>query len=189
MARRPRPSASAPTLKAIDKYTIEWTFKDAFPRQHLFSMAYGTFCPGPSHILKTKHPKYAPGTTYDQYKNGWPPEYMNMPVMGAWTPVAYRPDDIIMLRRNPYYWKVDEAGNQLPYLDELHYKLSTWADRDVQTIAGSADFSNLEQPENFVEALKRAAEETAPARLAFGAAHHRLQPLPELLGKWLGRAG
>ena len=47
------------TLKAIDKYTIEWTFKEAFPRQHLYAMAYGTFCPGPSHILKTKHPKYA----------------------------------------------------------------------------------------------------------------------------------
>ena len=77
------------TLKAIDKYTIEWTFKEAFPRQHLYAMAYGTFCPGPSHILKTKHPKYA-GTTYDQYKNGFPPEYMNMPVMGAWVPVAYR---------------------------------------------------------------------------------------------------
>jgi len=156
------------TLKAIDKYTIEWTFKESFPRQHLYAMAYGNFCPGPSHILKTKHPKYAPGMTYDQYKNGFPADYMNIPVMGAWAPVAYRPDDIIVLRRNPYYWKVDEAGNQLPYLDELHYKLSTWADRDVQAVAGSGDFSNLEQPENFVESLKRAAEETAPARLAFG---------------------
>jgi peptide/nickel transport system substrate-binding protein len=156
------------TLKAIDKYTVEWTFKDAFPRQHLYAMAYGTFCPGPSHILKTKHPKYASGMTYDQYKNGFPPEYMNVPVMGAWVPVEYRSDDIIVLRRNPYYWKVDEAGNQLPYLNEMHYKLSTWADRDVQAIAGSGDFSNLEQPENFVESLKRAAQETAPARLAFG---------------------
>ena len=108
------------------------------------------------------------GTTYDEYRNGFPPEYMNMPVMGAWVPVSYRSDDIIVLRRNPYYWKVDEAGNQLPYLNELHYKLSTWADRDVQAIAGSGDFSNLEQPENFVESLKRAAQETAPARLAFG---------------------
>ncbi len=155
------------TLKQIDTYTVEWTFKEAFPRQHLYAMAYGTFCPGPSHILKTKHPKYA-GTTYDQYKNGFPAEYMNIPVMGAWVPVAYRPDDIIVLRRNPYYWKVDEAGNQLPYLNELHYKLSTWADRDVQAVAGSGDFSNLEQPENFVESLKRAADEAAPARLAFG---------------------
>ena len=129
-----------------------------------------------------------PARTYDQYKNGFPPEYMNMPVMGAWVPVSYRSDDIIVLRRNPYYWKVDEAGNQLPYLNELHYKLSTWADRDVQAIAGSGDFSNLEQPENFVESLKRAAQETAPARLAFGAAADRLQPSHELLGQWLGRA-
>ncbi|OQP84089.1 alpha-galactoside-binding protein [Rhizobium rhizosphaerae] len=154
-------------LKKIDDYTVEWTFKDAFPKQYLYAMAYGTFCPGPAHILKPQHPKYSKNT-YNQYRNAFPPEYMNMPVMGAWVPVEYRPDDIIVLRRNPYYWKVDEQGHQLPYIDELHYKLSTWADRDVQAIAGSGDFSNLEQPENFVESLKRAASESAPARLAFG---------------------
>ncbi|TJV38602.1 MAG: ABC transporter substrate-binding protein [Mesorhizobium sp.] len=155
------------TLKKIDDYTVEWTFKDAFPKQYLYAMAYGTFCPGPAHILKPQHPKYSKNT-YDQFKNAFPPEYMNMPVMGAWVPVDYRPDDIIVMRRNPYYWKVDEKGNQLPYLNELQYKLSTWADRDVQAVAGSGDFSNLEQPENFVASLKRAAESNAPARLAFG---------------------
>lgn len=155
------------TLKKIDDYTVEWTFKDAFPKQYLYAMAYGTFCPGPAHILKPQHPKYSKNT-YDQFKNAFPPEYMNMPVMGAWVPVEYRADDIIVMRRNPYYWKVDEKGNQLPYLNELQYKLSTWADRDVQAVAGSADFSNLEQPENFVASLKRAAEANAPARLAFG---------------------
>ncbi|ODA93399.1 alpha-galactoside-binding protein [Mesorhizobium sp. SEMIA 3007] len=155
------------TLKKIDDYTVEWTFKDAFPKQYLYAMAYGTFCPGPAHILKPQHPKYSKNT-YDQFKNAFPPEFMNMPVMGAWVPVEYRPDDIIVMRRNPYYWKVDEKGNQLPYLNELQYKLSTWADRDVQAVAGSGDFSNLEQPENFVASLKRAAEANAPARLAFG---------------------
>jgi peptide/nickel transport system substrate-binding protein len=156
------------TLKAIDKYTVEWTFKDTFPKQYLYNMAYGTFCPGPSHILKPQHPKYSKNT-YDQYKNAFPPEYLNFPTMGAWGVVEYRPDDIIVLRRNPYYWKVDDKGNQLPYLNEMHYKLSTWSDRDVQAVAGSGDFSNLEQPENFVESLKRAADPNAPARLAFGA--------------------
>ncbi|TQX87896.1 MULTISPECIES: ABC transporter substrate-binding protein [Rhizobium] len=155
------------TLKKVDDYTVEWTFKEAFPRQYLFAMAYGTFCPGPSHILKPQHPKYSKNT-YDQFKNAFPPEFMNMPVMGAWVPVEYRPDDIIVMRRNPYYWKVDEKGNQLPYLNEAHYKLSTWADRDVQAVAGSGDISNLEQPENFVASLKRAAQPDAPARLAFG---------------------
>ena len=130
-------------------------------------MAYGGFCPLPAHILKPQHPKYSKNT-YDQYQNAFPPEYMDFPVMGAWVPVEYRPDDIIVLRRNPYYWKVDEKGNQLPYLDEMSYRLSTWADRDVQAVAGTGDFSNLEQAESYVEALKRSAD-PAPARLAFGA--------------------
>ncbi|HWV01954.1 MAG TPA: ABC transporter substrate-binding protein, partial [Devosia sp.] len=156
------------TLEKVDDYTVKWTFKDAFPKQYLYTMAYGGFCPLPAHILKPMHPKYSKNT-YGQYQNAFPPNYLNFPVMGAWVPVAYRPDDIVVLRRNPYYWKVDEAGNQLPYLDELEYKLSTWADRDVQAVAGTGDFSNLEQAESFVEALKRSADPKAPARLAFGA--------------------
>ena len=63
---------------------------------------------------------------------------------------------------------MDEAGNQLPYLDEMQYRLSTWADRDVQAVAGTGDFSNLEQAENYVEALKKAADPASPAKLAFG---------------------
>jgi peptide/nickel transport system substrate-binding protein len=156
-------------LEALDPYTIKWTFEEAFPTQYLYAMAYDSFCPGPSHILKAEHPKYNPDNTYEQYKNAFPPEYMNIPVMGAWVPVEYRPDDIIVLRRNPYYWKVDENGNQLPYLNEMHYRLSTWADRDVQAVAGSGDFSNLEQAESYVEALRRSADDSAPARLQFGA--------------------
>ncbi len=157
------------TLKAIDDYTIEWTFKDAFPKQYLYQMAYGDFCPGPAHIFKPLHPKYKAGATYDEYKNAIKPEYLNIPVMGAWVPAEYRADDIIVMLRNPYYWKVDEAGNQLPYLDEVHYRLSTWADRDVQAVAGTADNSAMEQPENYVESLKRAADPNAPSRLQFGA--------------------
>ena len=156
------------TLEAVDAYTLKWTFKESFPTQYLYQMAYGTFCPGPSHILKPEHPNYS-DNTYEEYKNAFPPEYLNIPVMGAWAPVEYRADDIIVLRRNPYYWKVDESGNQLPYLNEMHYRLSTWADRDVQAVAGTGDFSNLEQAESYVEALRRSAADDAPARLAFGA--------------------
>jgi len=156
------------TLEKVDDYTVKWTFKEAFPKQYLYTMAYGGFCPLPAHILKSQHPKYSKNT-YDQYQNAFPPNFMDFPVMGAWVPVEYRPDDIIVMRRNPYYWKVDEKGNQLPYLDEMTYKLSTWADRDVQAVAGTGDFSNLEQAESYVEALKRSADPSAPARLAFGA--------------------
>jgi peptide/nickel transport system substrate-binding protein len=164
----PETFGTGTTLEAVDAYTIKWTFEEVRPTQYLYQMAYGTFCPGPSHILKPEHPKYS-DNTYEEYKNAFPPDFMNMPVMGAWAPVEYRPEDIIVMRRNPYYWKVDEEGNQLPYLDEVQYRLSTWADRTVQTVAGSADFSNMEQPESYVAALERSAEESAPARLQFGA--------------------
>ncbi len=164
----PESFGNGTTLEAIDAYTIKWTFEEERPTQYLYQMAYGTFCPGPSHILKPEHPNYS-DNTYDEYKNAFPPEYLNIPVMGAWVPVEYRADDIIVLRRNPFYWKVDENGNQLPYLNEMHYRLSTWADRDVQAVAGSGDFSNLEQAESYVEALRRSADDDAPARLQFGA--------------------
>ncbi len=156
------------TLEAIDAYTIRWTFTEPFPRQLLYNMGYGNFCPGPSHILKPLHPRYNPDATYESFRTAFGPDYMNFPVMGAWVVVEHRPDDIVIMRRNPYYWKVDEEGNQLPYLNEMHYRLSTWADRDVQAVAGTGDYSNLEQPENYVEALQRASQEDSPARLEFG---------------------
>lgn len=153
--------------QTVDPYTFTLTFPTAFPESVLYNLAYGNFCPGPSHVLKPNHPKYG-GSSYEAFRNAFPPEMMNFPVMGAWAVVEYRPEDIVVLRRNPYYWKVDSDGNQLPYLDELQYRLSTWADRDVQAVAGTGDFSNLEQAENYVEALKKSAEANAPARLAFG---------------------
>lgn len=155
------------TLDVVDEFTFTMSFETPFPEQVLYAMAYGNFCPGPSHVLKPAHPKYG-GESYEAYRNAFPPEQVGFPVMGAWAVVEYRPDDIIVLRRNPYYWKVDSDGNQLPYLDEMHYRLSTWADRDVQAVAGTGDFSNLEQAENYVEALRRSADPDAPARLAFG---------------------
>ncbi len=154
-------------LDKIDANTIKWTFAAAFPTSALYEMAYGKFCPGPMHILAPQHPANSKNT-YDQYKNAFPGTYMAMPTMGAWAVVDHKPDNIVVLRRNPYYWKVDEKGNQLPYLNEMHYRLSTWADRDVQAVAGSGDFSNLEQAENYVESLKKAADPASPARLEFG---------------------
>ena len=155
------------TLEIVDAYTFKMTFTTAFPESVLYSMAYGNFCPGPSHVLKPAHPKYG-GASYESFRNAFPSDMMNFPSMGAWVTVEHRPDDIVVTRRNPYYWKVDESGQQLPYLNEVHYRLSTWADRDVQAVAGTGDFSNLEQAENYVESLKKAAEETSPAKLAFG---------------------
>ena len=169
----------------IDDYNFTLTFKTAFPESVLYNMAYGNFCPGPAHLLKPQHPKYG-GKSYAAFHDAFPASYMNFPVMGAWVVVEQRPDDIVVLRRNPYYWKVDEAGNQLPYLDEMQYRLSTWADRDVQAVAGTGDFSNLEQAENYVESLKKAADPASPAKLAFGPRTIGYSLYPNLSGNGWG---
>ena len=36
------------------------------------------------------------------------------------------------LKRNPYYWKVDTAGNQLPYVDEV--TLAMYSDPEVLSL-------------------------------------------------------
>jgi peptide/nickel transport system substrate-binding protein len=168
----------------VDDYTFTLTFEKAFPESVLYSMA-NDFCPGPSHLLKPQHPKYG-GKDYASFVNAFPSDYMNFPALGAWVVVEHRPDDVVVLRRNPYYWKVDEAGNQLPYLDEMHYRLSTWSDRDVQAVAGTGDFSNLEQAENYVEALKKAADPASPAKLAFGPRTIGYSLYPNLAGNGWG---
>ena len=173
------------TLEILDAYTFKMNFTTPFPEAVLYAMAYGNFCPGPSHMLKPMHPKYG-GKSYEDFGNAFPADYMNFPVMGAWAVVEHRPDDIVVLRRNPYYWKVDEAGQQLPYLDEMQYRLSTWGDRDIQAVAGTGDFSNLEQAENYVESLKKAADPASPAKLAFGPRTIGYSLYPNLSGNGWG---
>ena len=85
--------------------------------------------------------------------------------MGPWVPVGYKPDEIIIMRRNPYFIEVDDQGNQLPYLDEISFKLSTWEDRTIQTVAGTADYTNMEDPNLYLELLKKVAEPNFPNNL------------------------
>lgn len=41
--------------------------------------------------------------------------------LGPFRLKEYRPGESIVLERNPYYWKKDAAGKQLPYLDTLRF--------------------------------------------------------------------
>jgi peptide/nickel transport system substrate-binding protein len=155
-------------LEALGRYSIRWHFARPFPTDVLYQMAYGKFCPGPAHVLRPQHPRYNPANSYADYARAFPASRVNFPVMGAWVVTEYRPDDILILRRNPYYWKVDHQGRQLPYFDELQYRLLGWGDRDIQVIAGAADLANVEVPGSYAEVLRRAARPGAPFRVAFG---------------------
>ncbi|WP_420858923.1 ABC transporter substrate-binding protein [Marivivens marinus] len=156
------------TLEIIDAYTFKFTFPSPQSETVVEGLAYIQGCPGPSHVLRDSHPTYNSDASYDDYLNAMPASDVPVPVLGAWVPVEHRPDELVILRRNPYYWKVDEAGNQLPYLNEMHFKLTTWDDRTTQAVAGTGDWSNMENPGNYVEALKQSQDEDAPVTANFG---------------------
>lgn len=156
-------------LEATGPYSLRWTFTTPFPVDSLYQMAYGKFCPGPAHILRPQHPAFNKDNSYDDYKNAFPATMVNFPTMGAWVVTQYRPDDIIIMRRNPFFWKVDAKGQQLPYLDEVQFRLLGWGDREVQVVAGGSDLANMETPASFIEVLRQAAKPNAAFRVAFGA--------------------
>ena len=65
-----------------------------------------------------------------------------LPVIGPWviTEPAYE-GSRVRLDRNPYYWKVDPEGNQLPYVDELQADI--FEDQEViafRAAGGEIDF-------------------------------------------------
>lgn len=156
------------TLTIDGPYQFTFNFTEPQGPSRVQSLAYIQGCPGPSHVLKPLHPKHNSEATYDSYRNGQPADAVPVPALGPWVPVVHKPDEIVVMRRNPFYWKVDEAGNQLPYMNEMHFKLSTWSDRTTQAVAGTGDFSNMENPGNYVEALKQSQADDAPTKAQFG---------------------
>ena len=55
-----------------------------------------------------------------------------MPVLGPYRIAGYRSGSSVVLARNPFYWKKDEAGRRLPYIDSV--RLSIQQNRDLELL-------------------------------------------------------
>jgi peptide/nickel transport system substrate-binding protein len=55
-----------------------------------------------------------------------------MAVLGPFMVADYKPGATVLLKRNPYYWKTDEQGRKLPYLDSI--RLDIQKNRDVEML-------------------------------------------------------
>jgi peptide/nickel transport system substrate-binding protein len=96
----------------------------------------------PAHYLKPFHPDHATeadlaaavtaegAETWVELflkKADWDgnPIFQNVdkPTLNAWTVVQPYSGTQVSFERNPYYWKIDTAGNQLPYIDRVVYEI------------------------------------------------------------------
>lgn len=167
----------ATKLETVDDYTIKFTFPVAFPKDVYYMMDDESFIVSPKHVLAEFHPNYStkdPKPTYKDFENAMPPDALPLVSLGPWVPVEYKTDELLIMRRNPYYWKVDENGNQLPYMDEIQYRKGpSGVGRDLCTISGDCDHMNVENPSTFVEVMKAAQDPDAKFQVTWG---------PETLG-------
>lgn len=129
-------------VKALDKYTFKITFKEPFG-MFLYIMANGGYeriMPlFPGHWYKQFHPefttdeelkanvaKYGFEKWQDMFHIGKVHNNVNpdVPSLGPWVLSDY-PDNNGYMRwtRNPYYYKVDPEGNQLPYIDNVDWTM------------------------------------------------------------------
>ena len=70
--------------------------------------------------------------------------------LGPFRVKEYLPGQHIRLERNPFYWKKDEAGSQLPYLDEVTFLFVGTEDAQVMRFqAGESDIINRVGGRNF----------------------------------------
>lgn len=138
-------------LTKVDDYTLKFTFAAPHPL-FLDLSARGFYNSAqhlvPAHYMKKFHPKYNTAVTdamelLARYNN--PQQYPDRPTIHAWMVTEFKADDHVSLARNPYFWKVDSEGNQLPYIDKIEVKLvpsgGNFAELlMLQSIAGNVDF-------------------------------------------------
>ncbi|NPV78936.1 MAG: ABC transporter substrate-binding protein [Firmicutes bacterium] len=130
-------------LQKVDDYTVRLSFSKPYSAALIALAAWAT--EGnfylPKHYLKNYHPRYVPKEKLEEMakKAGYDSWYRlfqakaavdyfggiqnpEAPVIRAFKPVKSA-KELTILERNPYYWKVDTAGNQLPYIDEIRLTL------------------------------------------------------------------
>jgi peptide/nickel transport system substrate-binding protein len=134
-----------PTWLITDKQPVKLTAKSDYEVEFKFSKPNSIFLIAlttsfsegmliPKHYLKKYLPKYStPGELEALVEEGkaknWaqlflkkmdPYRNTELPTLNAWiidTPIGA--GSKVIFKRNPYYWKIDTKGNQLPYIDRL----------------------------------------------------------------------
>ena len=134
------------TIEKIDAYTLKYKFGAPNPTAPLWFQTGPHFIYAwPMHYVKQFHPKYnSKIDTWEEMQKTLRNHGIrnpDQPVLSPWKTSRYIPGQRLVLERNPYFWKVDQKGNQLPYIDrvEIEY-VSDIETLKLKLVAGEVDF-------------------------------------------------
>ncbi len=172
-------------LKKIDDYTAQFGFVESYP-MILTDLARSGVTDYflPAHYLKQYHIKYnakadeiAKQSGFDYWWQLFQQKSNLGSALGAmadpYAPVlksyvlTEHGTNYIVAERNPYYWKVDTAGNQLPYIDRLVVSaVGSLETYNAKIVAGEVDLAGLNtELRNLV--LYKEGEESGDYRVIF----------------------
>lgn len=158
------------TIVKVDDFTVQFKFEDPYPMfvdvlGSSISVFAGHAIQGqnnmggfaPKHYMQQFHQKYASAddlakkiaeakvdnwVSLFKLKNTW---HLNpdLPVMTPWKTTTPANTPTWTLERNPYYYGVDDKGNQLPYIDKIVMTLAENLEvLNLRAIAGEYDMQS-----------------------------------------------
>ncbi len=150
-----------PEFEKVDDYTLRIHFPKPFPSVLGLISNYPTKQTDlfdPKHYLKKWHIKYNPDADKlakeEGYDHWWQAyayhrtamtgqQDLDLPVVGPWM-LKEATLTARVYERNPYFYAVDTAGNQLPYIDqEVIHTVANEEAVNMKTIAGEMSFSGF----------------------------------------------
>lgn len=146
-------------VEKIDDYTLVFKFPEpnGLFLQNLATPGGSQLTIYPRHYLEQFHVNYNPegidALVHDAGVADWislfeqnaPPggrwANKDLPTLNGWMlTTAYGEGTRVVAERNPYYWKVDSDGNQLPYIDRVTYdQLENNEVLVLKTLSGEID--------------------------------------------------
>ncbi|HEX5454888.1 MAG TPA: ABC transporter substrate-binding protein [Stellaceae bacterium] len=150
------PHGERPKFMVIDRETVQYSWSRPNP---LFLPALAGADPlfifAPAHYLKKLHQKYADkaklaamvkdagvrnwAALYVKHANMYRNNNPKLPTLEPWVLRTKPPAERIVFERNPYYYRADGAGHQLPYLDRVILTIANSRIIPAKTGAGESD--------------------------------------------------
>ena len=128
------PGGELMQVRSIDSSTVVFSFSQPYPVIVDFFAALSPRPYAPRHYLEQYHVDHSEDAAAKAQSEGYENWFQafqfhydveggkqvdaELPVLDAWALDRIDSFENKYLVRNPYYWKVDTAGNQLPYYDE-----------------------------------------------------------------------
>ncbi len=144
-----RVHGAPPRFEVLNETTVRYAW-DAPNRAFLPALAGSRpeFLYQPAHYLQRFHARYgdvAPDWASDfrdasaQYRNTNP----QLPSLQPWVHAEATPDGRFVFARNPFFHRVDGAGQQLPYIDQVELRVVDPAEIPRRVADGEADLQAL----------------------------------------------